>query len=144
MMSWGLAFIPLLFLASSCDSGRAFGGKAFCSQKAATARYSPEAAFRILQEKYGCDRARYICLFVDDEYFFPIEQKTFSWRKIGYWVNPYTGECGKSTDTMKYLEDGTYQAIAFERQRDGYTYKSVPATIHLGTWLQMRKRFLGF
>lgn len=45
---------------------------------------------------------------------------------------------------MKYVEDGVYKGISFERQGDGFTYKASPQTYRLGTWLQLRQRFLGF
>ena len=114
------------------------------SQKAPAPRYTPEEAFALLRNQYKLDYSTYICIVVDDRYFFPIDQKGFSWRKLGYWVDPCTGACGEYTDSMIYVEDGVYKGISFERQKDGLTYRSSPQILRLGAWLQLRQHFLGF
>lgn len=136
-------FMALLFMVS-CSGGNMSTGELPFSQHAPAPRYSPEEAFSLLRDQYKLDRDRYICIVVDDRYFFPLDQKSFSWRKLGYWVDPFTGTCGKYTDSMKYVEDGLYEGMIFERQKDGCTYKSSPHTLRLGTWLSLRQRFLGF
>lgn len=136
-----LVFIMLLFMVSC---GEVTTGALPFSQKAPAPRYTPEEAFALLRNQYKLDNSRYICIVVDDRYFFPIDQKSFSWRKLGYWVDPCTGACGKYTDSMISVEDGVYKGIFFERQKDELTYRSSPQIFRLGTWLQLRQHFLGF
>ncbi|MGN0820273.1 MAG: hypothetical protein ACI4OX_00620 [Akkermansia sp.] len=138
-----LVFMVLLFMVS-CGQGNISKGELPFSQKAPAPRYSPEEAFALLRDQYKLDNARYVCIVVDDRYFFPIDQKNFSWRKLGYWVDPVTGACGKYTDSMKYVENGVYKGISLERQKDGLTYRSSPQIFRLGTWPHLQQRFLGF
>lgn len=139
------AFIALL-LKISCDAGHVPQGELAFSQKVPSSRYTLEEAFAVLREKYELEQARYKCIVAEERYFFPVDQKTFPWRKLGYWVDPFAGECGKYTDPMKYVDDGVYQRISFESQEDGYryTYKDPPQMYLLGAGLQLRQRFLGF
>lgn len=146
--------LPLIasLLLISCEAGKgAVGELSFSPQAPASSpRYTPEDAFRLLHEKYQKGKRETVvgnhCIVFDDKYFFPVAQKTLSWRKEGHWVDPFTGEYGEyHTAPGKapvYVEDGVYQGVLFERQKDG-SYKSSPHTYHLGVWPNLRKRYLG-
>ncbi len=71
--------MALLFMVS-CSGGNMSTGELPFSQHAPAPRYTPEEAFSLLRDQYKLDHDRYICIVVDDRYFFPLDQKSFSWR----------------------------------------------------------------
>ena len=68
----------VLFLMVSCSGGNMSTGELPFSQHAPAPRYTPEEAFALLRDQYKLDRDQYICIVVDDRYFFPLDQKSLA------------------------------------------------------------------